>query len=80
MPKSKTMFCASIEVRDYSETNKTVLNPENADKFVLKLGFFERPSAVEKIRRLLADNNPNFTFLLNLTECIDYESNPEAVV
>jgi hypothetical protein len=26
----KTLFRASIEVRDYSETNKTVLNPANA--------------------------------------------------
>lgn len=71
--KSKTMFRASIEVRNYSDSNKTVLNPENADKIQLDLGYFSRPSQAEKLRRMLADNNPAYTFLLTLKEDIDYE-------
>jgi hypothetical protein len=31
MNENKTLFRASIEVRDYSEINKSVLNPENAE-------------------------------------------------
>lgn len=71
--KSKTLFRASIEVRDYSDTNKTVLNPENADKYVLNLGLFERPSQAEKIRKLLAVNNKQYTFLMTLEEQLNYD-------
>lgn len=74
MPKvSKTMFRASIEVRDYSECNETVLNPENADKYVLSLGLFDKPSKAEKIRKLLSVNNPKYTFLLTLIEETEYD-------
>lgn len=69
----KTLFRASIEVRDYSEINKSVLNPENADKIKLNLGIFEKPSQAEKFRKRLAENNGQFTFLLTLTEELDYE-------
>lgn len=68
------MFRASIEVRDYSDTNKSVLNPENADKIVLELGVFDTPRQAEKFRVRLADNNPNYTFLLTLKEEVDYET------
>lgn len=69
----KTLFRASIEVRDYSETNKSVLNPENADKIKLDLGIFEKPSQAEKFRKRLADNNKQYTFLLTLKEEVDYD-------
>jgi hypothetical protein len=69
----KTLFRASIEVRDYSEINKSVLNPENADKIKLNLGIFEKPSQAEKFRKRLAENNGQFTFLLTLIEEVDYE-------
>nr|DAE25544.1 MAG TPA: hypothetical protein [Microviridae sp. ctbkO13] len=69
----KTLFRASIEVRDYSEINKSVLNPENADKIKLNLGIFEKPSQAEKFRKRLAENNVQFTFLLTLTEEVNYE-------
>lgn len=73
MKKQKTLFRASIEVRDYSETNKSVFNPENADKIKLNLGIFEKPSQAERFRKRLAENNGQFTFLLTLTEEINYE-------
>ena len=73
MNENKTLFRASIEVRDYSEINKSVLNPENADKVKLFLGIFERPSQAEKIRKRLAENNKHLTFLLALKEEINYE-------
>lgn len=69
----KTLFRASIEVRNYSETNKSVLNPENADKIKLDLGIFEKPSQAEKFRKRLAENNMQFTFLLTLKEEFDYD-------
>jgi hypothetical protein len=69
----KTLFRASIEVRDYSEINKSVLNPENADKIKLDLGIFEKPSQAEKFRKRLAENNKQFTFLLTLKEEFDYD-------
>lgn len=69
----KTLFRASIEVRDYSEINKSVLNPENAGKFKLDLGIFEKPSQAERFRKRLAENNGQFTFLLTLTEEVNYE-------
>lgn len=71
--ENKTLFRASIEVRDYSEANKTVLNPENADKFKLDLGIFEKPSQAEKFRKRLAENNMHLTFLLTLKEEINYD-------
>lgn len=71
--KTKTLFRASIEVRDYSELNKTVLNPECADKIKLNLGIFEKPSQAEKLRKRLAENNGQFTFLLTLIEEVNYE-------
>lgn len=69
----KTLFRASIEVRNYLETNKSVLNPENADKIKLDLGIFEKPSQAEKFRKRLAENNMQFTFLLTLKEEVDYD-------
>lgn len=69
----KTLFRASLEVRDYSEINKSVLNPENADKIKLDLGIFEKPSQAEKFRKRLAENNKQFTFLLTLREEFDYD-------
>lgn len=69
----KTLFRASIEVRNYSETNKSVLNPENVDKIKLDLGIFEKPSQAEKFRKRLAENNMQFTFLLTLKEEINYD-------
>lgn len=69
----KTLFRASIEVRDYSEINKSVLNPENAYKIKLDLGIFEKPSQAEKFRKRLAENNKQFTFLLTLREEFDYD-------
>lgn len=73
MSEITTKFRASIEVRDYSAINKSVLNPENADRIVLELGVFDKPRLAEKLRVRLADNNPNYTFLLNLKEEVDYE-------
>jgi hypothetical protein len=73
MKTNETLFRASIEVRNYSETNKTVLNPENADGVVLNIGLFERPSQAEKIRKLLSDHNKQFTFLMTLKEEINYD-------
>lgn len=73
MNENKTLFRASIEVRDYSEINKSVLNPENADKIKLDLGIFEKPSQAEKFRKRLAENNKQFTFLLTLREEFDYD-------
>lgn len=73
MNENKTLFRASIEVRDYSEINKSVLNPENADKFKLNLGIFEKPSQAEKFRKRLAENNIQFTFLLTLKEEVNYD-------
>lgn len=73
MNENKTLFRASIEVRDYSETNKSVLNPENADKIKLVLGIFEKPSQAEKFRKRLAENNKQYTFLLTLKEEVDYD-------
>ena len=73
MNENKTLFRASIEVRDYSEINKSVLNPENADKIKLDLGIFEKPSQAEKFRKRLAENNEQFTFLLTLKEEVNYE-------
>lgn len=70
---TKTLFRAFIEVRDYSESNKTVLNPENADKIKLNLGIFQKPSQAEKLRKRLAENNGQFTFLLTLKEEVNYE-------
>ena len=69
---SKTLFRASIEVRNYSEANKTVLNPENAEKIKLDLGIFEKPSQAEKFRKRLAENNMHLTFLLTLKEEVNY--------
>ena len=73
MNENKTLFRASIEVRNYSETNKSVLNPENADKVKLNLGIFEKPSQAEKFRRRLAENNKQLTFLLTLKEEVNYD-------
>jgi hypothetical protein len=73
MNENKTLFRASIEVRDYSEINKSVLNPENADKIKFNLGIFQKPSQAEKIRKRLAENNKQFTFLLTLKEEVDYD-------
>lgn len=73
MNEGKTLFRASIEVRNYSETNKSVLNPENADKLKLDLGIFEKPSQAEKFRKRLVENNMHLTFLLTLKEEINYE-------
>ena len=71
--KTKTLFRAFIEVRSYSESNKSVLNPENADKIKLNLGIFQKPSQAEKFRKRLAENNSQFTFLLTLKEEVNYE-------
>lgn len=71
--KNKTLFRASIEVRDYSEINKSVLNPENADKIKLNLGIFDKPSQAEKLRKRLAENNMQYTFLLTLKEEVNYD-------
>ena len=76
--KTKTLFRASIDVRNYSATNKTVLNPENADSIVLRLGLFERPSQAEKIRELLAENNKQFTFLMTLKEEVNYDETADS--
>jgi hypothetical protein len=73
MNEKKTLFRASIEVRDYSDINKSVLNPENADKIKLDLGIFEKPSQAEKFRKRLAENNMRFTFLLTLKEEVNYD-------
>lgn len=73
MNENETLFRASIEVRDYSEINKSVLNPENADKIKLCLGIFEKPSQAEKFRKRLAENNKQFTFLLTLKEEVNYD-------
>ena len=73
MNENKTLFRASIEVRNYSEINKSVLNPENADKIKLDLGVFEKPSQAEKFRKRLAENNMQFTFLLTLKEEVNYD-------
>lgn len=70
---SKTLFRASIEVRNYSEVNKSVLNPENADKIKIDLGIFEKPSQAEKFRKRLAENNKHLTFLLTLKEEVNYD-------
>lgn len=78
MEKVKTLFRALVEVRNYSETNKTVLNLENADSMALNLGLFERPSQAEKIRKLLADNNKQFTFLMTLKEEVNYDETADA--
>jgi hypothetical protein len=71
--EKKTLFHALIEVVNYSEINKSVLNPENADKIKLNLGVFEKPSQAEKFRKRLAENNKLLTFLLTLKEEVDYE-------
>lgn len=71
--KTKTLFHASIEVRNYSEINKSVLNPENADKIRLNIGLFEKPSQAEKFRKRLAENNAELTFLLTIKEEVNYE-------
>lgn len=73
MNENKTLFRASIEVRNYSEINKSVLNPENADKIKLDLGFFEKPSQAERLRKRLAENNMQLTFLLTLKEEVNYD-------
>lgn len=73
MDENKTLFRASIEVRDYSEINMSVLNPENADKIKLNLGVFEKSSQAEKFRKRLAENNKQFTFLLTLKEEVNYD-------
>jgi hypothetical protein len=73
MNENKTLFHASIEIVNYSEINKSVLNPENADKIKLNLGIFEKPSQAEKFRKRLAENNKFLTFLLTLKEEVDYE-------
>ena len=70
---SKTLFRASIEVRNYSEINKSVLNPENADKIKFNLGIFEKPSQAERFRKKLAENNKHLTFLLTLKEEVNYD-------
>ena len=64
--------------QNYSATNKTVLNPENADSIVLRLGLFERPSQAEKIRELLAENNKKFTFLMTLKEEVNYDETADS--
>ena len=71
--KNKTLFRATIEVVNYSELNKSVLNPENADKVKLHLGIFEKPSQAEKFRKRLAENNKQLTFLLTLKEEVNYD-------
>lgn len=71
--KLQTLFSAYIEVVNYSESNKTVLNPENADKIKLNLGVFQKPSQAEKLRKRLAENNGQLTFLLTLKEEVNYE-------
>lgn len=71
--KAKTLFRASLEIRNYSEQNQTVLNPENADKFKLNLGIFEKPSQAEKLRKRLAESNMHLTFLLTLKEEVNYD-------
>ena len=73
MNEKKTLFRASIEVRDYSEINKSVLNPEYADKIKLDFGIFEKPSQAEKFRKRLAENNMQYTFLLTLKEEVNYD-------
>lgn len=73
MNENKTLFRASIEVRNYSEINKSVLNPENADKIKLDLGIFKKPSQAEKFRKRLAENNMQLTFLLTLKEEVNYD-------
>lgn len=73
MNENKTLFRAIIEVVNYSEINKSVLNPENADKIKLNLGIFERPSQAEKFRKRLAENNMQLTFLLTLKEEVNYD-------
>lgn len=69
----KTLFRATIEVRNYSEENKTVLNPENAEKIRLDLGVFQKPSQAEKLRKRLAENNKHLVFLLTLKEEVNYD-------
>lgn len=71
--KLQTLFRAFIEVVNYSESNKTVLDPENADKIKLNLGIFQKPSQAEKLRKRLAENNGQLTFLLTLKEEVNYE-------
>lgn len=71
--KPNTLFRASIEVRNYSNINQTVLNPENADKVNLSLGLVDKPSKAEKIRKLLAENNKHLTFLLTIKEEFNYD-------
>lgn len=78
MNENKTLFRASIEVRDYSEINKSVLNSENADKIKLNLGIFEKPSQAEKFRKRLAENNKQFTFLLTLKEEVNYDETTDS--
>lgn len=73
MKIKKTLFRASIEVRNYSEINKSVLNPENADKIKLDLGIFDKPSQAERFRKRLAENNMHLTFLLTLKEEVSYD-------
>lgn len=73
MNENKTLFHALIEVVNYSEINKSVLNPENADKIKLNLGIFEKPSQAEKFRKRLAENNKQLTFLLTLKEEVNYD-------
>lgn len=73
MNESKTLFHALIEVVNYSEINKSVLNSENADKIKLNLGIFEKPSQAEKFRKRLAENNKHLTFLLTLKEEVNYD-------
>ena len=73
MNGNKTLFRALIEVVNYSEINKSVLNPENADKIKLNLGIFEKPSQAEKFRKRLAENNKQLTFLLTLKEEVNYD-------
>ena len=73
MHENKTLFRASIEVRDYSEINRPVLNPENADKIRLDLGIFDKPFQAEKLRKRLAEYNKQFTFLLTLKEVVNYD-------
>jgi hypothetical protein len=73
MNENKTLFRALIEVVNYSEINKSVLNPENADKIKLNLGIFEKPSQAEKLRKRLSENNKQLTFLLTLKEEVNYD-------
>lgn len=73
MNGNKTLFRALIEVVNYSEINKSVLNPENADRIKLNLGLFEKPSQAEKFRKRLAENNKHLTFLLTLKEEVAYD-------